>query len=495
MKKLLYTGAALSVISIFTYFNLTNIANWWVGKKDAQEQAERIKNQGNDTLPYFKNQYIVTMPTDSAGIKALIAKLKGYGLKQYDDCGCSARISLWGPIDPSLEGAIVEIAPDHEEPPPPGSGFTKKLERGIKAPIDSTPQVLPRLQFYNGYSITRNYKLIEPTILSKVVKPLGNYPNRFANFAKDAPKVVVATIDSGVDPTVPGVNSSLYRNTSTSFICRPSAFEGIYGWNALNIPPTQSNAEPIDSDEQCYGFFSVRRGHGTLINGIIAGMGWYPTQVDFTNKVNVNIQLLNVKFINQRKNNGSLFHALCGMNYALEKGAKVLNASWLLPLDVQEYAVRTTFRETMAKLRDSNAILVACAGNNSVKNNPSLKVWPAAFSRDIDFKNNVIAVGGWDQQAAIPSVAEFSNEANFVDVYAPSTNITMVNRIPNVSAWQHLFIFDRPQNGTSFATPFVTRQVAILMGNVTLTPAMIKSQIVGGSAEVLPNIRVNLPSL
>jgi subtilisin family serine protease len=493
MKRLLYTGAALSVISIFTYFNLTNIANWWVAKKDAQEQQEFVKNQGNDTLPYFKNQYIVTFPTNLAIADSLRARLTRLGLHQERACSCLPRITLWV-ADPSLDGLVVDLEPDSDPPIPPT--FLRKLEQNRKMPNDTIPNRLPNARVnLNDYSITRNYKIIEPLNSERVARPLVSFPNRYAHYLQSAPKVIVATLDSGVDPSVPGVNSSLYRNSATSFICQPPTIEGIYGWNTLNKANIPSEAEPIDRDEKCFGWFSVRRGHGTLINGIIAGMGWYPGQVDFTNNANVNIQLLNVRFVDERLNRGSLFEALCGINYALEKGAKVINVSWRLPIiGVDSSSVKATFRQALSKLKDSSAILVACAGNDNIRSNPNLKIWPAAFSRDVDFSNNVIAVGGWDSQSTTPDVAPTSNQASFVDVYAPSMHITMVNRVPPVSFWRCLFIFDRPQNGTSFATPFVTRQVAILMGNPALTPSMIKAQIVGGSAEIRPNVHVVTPA-
>ncbi len=485
MKRLLYTGAALSIISIFTYFNLTNIANWWVAKKDVQEQQELVKNQGKDTLPYFKNQFIVKMPANQDSAKRWNSYLTSLGLRRSDTCACSDSLILWT-ASSALAEILVDLQPDHEQPPPMGI-MMRKLQKDSKDTLpNKKAETESKVNFNpNGY-ISKNYKLVEPITYQKVIRPLDQNLKRFAKVERDAPKVIVATIDSGVDPSVPGVASSLFRNSAPSTICRPPTIEGIYGWNTLNTAHILSDIEPIDKDEKCYGFFSVRRGHGTLINGIIAGMGSYPNQTDFTNNTNVNIQLLNVRFVDQRTNKGSLFHAICGINYALDKGAKVINISWRLPvIGVDEASVKATFLSTLIHLRDANAMMVACAGNNQI-NDPNLKIWPAAFSHvnsfGYNFTNNVIAVGGWDTNSTINAIANTSNVANFVDIYAPSVDIRMYNRIPPVNWWQNLFIFDIADDGTSFATPFISREVAILMANPANMPAFIKNQIISPSS-------------
>jgi hypothetical protein len=491
-KRLLYGGATVSLIAIITYFNLTNIANWWVAKKDAQDQKRLSFNK--DTLPYFKNEYIVMMPKNIDSAKALQTRLREKGLAPTA-CNCSSSIQLWS-ADPNLAEILVDLEPDHDPPPPTGLQFRRLdtiKKNKIDVPIPSFKQ--------KDYVIARNYKLVAPLNFSKVVRPLPTNTKRLPQPLANAPVVTVATIDSGVDPTVPAVNASLYRNASGTNICISPFMEGVYGWNALNINHILNDNEPIDTDEECYGIFSLRSGHGTLINGIIAGSGWYPNQTDFTNNVNVNIKLLNVRFDDKRENKGSLFKAICGINYALDKGAKVINVSWRLPvIGIDSPSAKAIFLATLTRLRDSNAILVACAGNDTLKNNPSLRIWPAAFSRDNDFKHNVIAVGGWNSippTVAAQGIAPTSNIASFVDVYAPSMEIRMYNRIPDVPFWQCPFVFDRAESGTSFATAFVTREVAILMGiNATNTPPqVIKNQLIVGSAGGISFIHAPPPTI
>lgn len=468
-KGLLYGGATVSLIAIITYFNLTNIANWWVAKKDAQKQQEWVKNQGNDTLPYFKNQFIVTMPKDSTSAKLLKTRLNNLGIYQIHDCACSAGIGLWGTTDQNIDQVNVNAAPEQGDPDDPASLIQT---RSLK--IDT---IEPRINF-KGFNIVKNYKMVESTHSAKVLKPFKTALNRFPKFLATSPEVIVATIDSGVDTLVPGINPSLYRSNGVLTLCKPPTSEGVFGWNIMNPTNAPNQREPYDNDEACYNLFSVRRGHGTLINGIIGGMGWYPGQIDFTNTTNVNLKLLNTRYFDKRLDfytEGSLFDVLCAINYAVEKKAKVINCSWYIKHgDITESAAKYAFRETLIKVKNENAILVASAGNQGIKGNAGLKIWPAAFSRDIYVKDNVIAVGSWDTNGT-GSICVNSNEGDFIDVYAPGEDIRMFNR--SYGSWlaNWLLTFEKPDYGTSFAAPFVSREVAFLrgeMGNSALSSAI-----------------------
>ena len=179
--------------------------------------------------------------------------------------------------------------------------------------------------------------------------------------------------------------------------------------------------------------------------------------------------MLNARYFDKRLDffpEGGLFDVLCAINYAIEKKAKVINCSWYIKHgDITEAAAKYAFTETLIRVKNENAILVASAGNQGIKNDPALKIWPAAFSRDIAFANNVIAVGSWNTNGA-GSIDANSNEGNFVDIYAPGEDIRMFNR--SYGGWlaNWLFTLEKPDYGTSFSTPFVSREVALLRGEM-----------------------------
>jgi subtilisin family serine protease len=475
-KQLLYGGATVSLIAIITYFNLTNIANWWVAKKDAQELKDFSPKK--DTLTYYKNQFIVLMPTDRVRANLLKEKFNKLGFYQTHDCACASSFVLYE--NPQEDLAQAKLNSDPEDGPPDHLQF-RQLKK-------ASPDTVTDPYNFKGYTIIKNYKVIESVSREKLRKPFSEAIKRYPPLKPTSPEVIVATLDSGVDTTAPGIYASLYRNTSSSILCKKPNLEGIYGWNMLNRANDPIYAEPIATDEKCFSIFSVARGHGTLINGIIGGMGFYPNQVDFTNNIDVNLKLLNVKLFEKPLDNApeiGLFDVLCGLNYAIDKKAKVINCSFHIPHgDITAALALSVFSEVLGKLKSSNAILVASAGNERLKNDPNLKIYPAAFSRDPNFGNNVIAVGSWNTITGL--ITESSNEGNFIDVYAPGKEIRMYNRLPHRNWWQRLFRFEEPESGTSFAAPFVAREAAIIIGQnpVNTASSVIKNALMVNSPPI-----------
>jgi membrane-anchored mycosin MYCP len=105
-------------------------------------------------------------------------------------------------------------------------------------------------------------------------------------------------------------------------------------------------------------------------------------------------------------------------------------------------------------------ILVCAAGNDGQGNN--LPTYPAAYSTQF---SNVIAVSATD---AHDSAASFSETGNYVDIAAPGLNV----EVPS-SGGGYVMV-----SGTSFATPYVTGTVALMLAaNPGMTPAQVRSRL------------------
>jgi subtilisin family serine protease len=480
MKKLLYWGAGLALVATLFYTNLERIANWWFTSKDAKEMPKSV-----DELPYYKNQFIVTFPKDAVKAKAVELSLAKYGLKRYAVCKCSENYALYG--TPDLKD--VKIFPDTEVPDTTMVSFNRNSAMG-----DTSAKIN-----VIGYNIVRNYKLLNSYPSGSIMRSPAY--NGVVKLPKNGVREVkVAIVDTGVDTLLSGLEAYLFRNTGNPLICDGDYMEGTFGLNILNRTMAPNNLEPIDMDEKydykC-PFTTYRHGHGTLINGIIAGLANYPNRQPATKEMNVKLKLLNVKFVEKRAENstavpeGSLFDALCGVHYALKKGVKVINASWgVMPLPENLNSVRNAFSITMADVYNANAILVTSAGNDGIKNNDDLPLFPASLSRHSLFKNNVITVGAWATQPDSNKIASFSNEGSFVDVYAPGRQISAPYA---PSGWFRFLKLYKPQNGTSFAAPFITREVAIIMGeNPSYSPERIKQEVVNRSPVSTSSSRVRI---
>lgn len=477
MKRLLYAGAGLSIFALIYYFSAETIAN-------NQLAAYQKELPQQDTFPYIKYEYIYSFPKgisqDAYNSYTKNLKSKGYKLKKR--CNCSEGYELW---DTSID---VNAQPDKDEPPPPSLMIKRK-------PNDTSPTIERDTSRETRVRISKNFKIVMPVSFEKVHKRL---PPIDIPISTNSNKVLVAVVDTGVDTLNPFIKNYLHRTTGSPSLCIPpfipntissSYNEGIFGLNKV-IPSTTGN-EPLDSDglwlkRWCIGVY--KEGHGTLINGIIAGQGYYPTKPEGITEA-INLDILNVKIMEKRTEEPNLFDALCGIHYALDKGAKVINASWIVkPSDSENLRIRAMFDLTLSRIKDNKAILVTCAGNNGVKNVAGFQVWPATYSADPIFKDYVITVGSLDMQTMLPTVS--SNEGDFVTVFAPGSGIQMRRPSSSAGVW---ICFDVPQSGSSYATAFITRDIAKLIATGTLI-TNVKSSFVSSTSSVGGKRYYNPPS-
>ena len=470
MKRVLYSVGAISLIGLIAYFNLDNILNWRVAQKNKEYVSPKL-----DT-PYIKGQYIITFPKDTFKARLFRDSLRFRLFRQIDTCNCDASLTLW-------------VAPDPETVPP-DMLIQNRRNLNPRQPDTAINQIQQRIRAAEEGSVSHNYLIVQnpPLPYNRYLRP----PSKpIIPPLTNARQVIVAIVDTGVDPEQEGLGSFLFNTSGTSAICRQT--EGTYGLNMLNSSNSTTNVEPRDRDAQMrltastdgYTIWcSYRHGHGTLINGIIAGLADYPNRPTLPPQNAVTLKLLNVKYIehsagpNGQQAQGDLFKALCGIHYALDRGAKVINASWhIVPIPPSmSTEIENIFTPTLNKLRSSNAHLVTSAGND---NSSTDIIYPATFSRHSTFGDYVIAVGGWNNSTDTRLAR--SNSGSFVDVYAPGFDITMYH--PSVCWWSCTRY--QAQSGTSFATPFVAREVAIMKGqNATLTPNQVKSNVVSSSTLV-----------
>ncbi len=175
-------------------------------------------------------------------------------------------------------------------------------------------------------------------------------------------------------------------------------------------------------------------GHGTHCAGIIAS------------GTPENVMLLPVKVLD-RSGYGSLLSIYCGLMYALEQNADVINFS------LGGYGESPLLDEAVDMIAEADIPLCNAAGNDQ-KN--VRYVYPA-------YSEKVITVSAVDREHHL---AEFSNYGSTVDFAAPGVEIVS-SVIGSPTAVDG-------DSGTSMATPFVTAAVADLL---SYDPAMTTKQI------------------
>src|SRR5262245_22143393 len=216
-------------------------------------------------------------------------------------------------------------------------------------------------------------------------------------------RVLVAVIDSGVDATHPDLAGAVVENLDAANDNAPHA-------------------------------------HGTGMAGAIAAhrsmLGTAPR-----------VGLLTVRAFSVRPNSayGTTFNIIKGLDWAVERGARVINMSFAGPSDPR-------LRDALARVAKRGVVLVAAAGNAGPQSPP---LFPAADP-------NVIAVTATDVDDKLFSGANRGNHiavaAPGVDILAPSTGGTY-----------------QFTTGTSVASAQVSGVVALLLErNPSLTPADVR---------------------
>jgi len=177
-------------------------------------------------------------------------------------------------------------------------------------------------------------------------------------------------------------------------------------------------------------------GHGTFVASIAAaetnnGIGM--------SGVSWNSMIMPIKVMNN-EGKGSYLQIAAGIRYAADNGAKIINLSvgGENPSFIIEDACKYAF--------EKGCVIVAASGNTA-----SAVLYPAAYDK------YCIAVGASDYN---DEIACFSNFGKSIDVVAPGVAVFGAVYNPDTPEKLSNYGWD---SGTSFATPFVSGAVALLL--------------------------------
>lgn len=253
--------------------------------------------------------------------------------------------------------------------------------------------------------------------------------------------VVVAVVDTGLDTRHPDLAPNLWQNPA------PGSFPGCtndrHGCNFSY----QGASGQVYAD-------AVSDRHGTHVAGVIAaaenGLG--------TVGVAPRVSLMSVKFMVGQT--GQVSDSIRAMQYAVQMGADVINASWNIPGQLTEAMLQACDRRSTASdcrlaalertIRDARIPVVVAAGNAGTTD---------LLNRRCDRRSpeypgsspapNVISVTAVDHRGEVPCFANVSSTQ--VDVAAPGVRV--LSTFPD-AAYGVL-------DGTSQAAPMVTGAVAL----------------------------------
>jgi len=233
--------------------------------------------------------------------------------------------------------------------------------------------------------------------------------------------LVVAVIDTGVDASHPDLMGKLVKGYD--FV------------NNDNIPEDMV-------------------GHGTFVASLIAARNNNKDEAGISG-IAPNVKIMPLKVMNQNGEGNSLLVGRA-IRYAADNGAKVINLS--LGGNSPSRSVKAGVDYALSK----GLVIVAAAGNEGDENN--LPNYPASFAGVI----SVAATGSRD------TAALFSNYNKGVTVSAPGVNILGARSQTNQICRPYRSPDYCIASGTSFAAPYVSGTVALLL---SINPKLSVSQV------------------
>jgi subtilisin family serine protease len=231
-------------------------------------------------------------------------------------------------------------------------------------------------------------------------------------------RVKVAVIDTGIDFFHPDLEENIWTNPGEIpgngiDDDQNGYIDDVHGYDFVS-----DDSDPMDDQS-----------HGTHVAGIIGAVG---NNHIGSAGVCWQVSLMALKAFDE-KGDGLLADVIEAIDYAVQNGAQVLNASWSSPERSR------ALEEAVAEAHLAGMVVVAAAGNDR----SGVPPYPAAYDAVV----SVAATNSKDQRAS------FSNYGARTDVAAPGE--TIFSTIPNNT-------YDY-RSGTSMAAPHVSGVAALVL--------------------------------
>lgn len=233
----------------------------------------------------------------------------------------------------------------------------------------------------------------------------------------------VAVLDTGVDIDHPDLVNNLWKNSKETPDNGKDDDGNGYIDDYIGVNVRTNRGSGIDTD-----------GHGTHVAGIVAGVA--------NNNIGVSGvcwkgSVMSVKFMNAL-GKGSSSYAAEGIEYAVHKDVKIINASF------GSSSKSSALEDTIEYAKEKGVLIVVAAGNDG-KNIDKSPIYPASYTY-----GNILTVAASTADDQLASFSNYGEKA--VDVAAPGENITST------------YIDDiyKPMSGTSMAAPLVAGMAGLL---------------------------------
>lgn len=262
--------------------------------------------------------------------------------------------------------------------------------------------------------------------------------------------LVVAVIDTGIDHKNGDLKDNMWVNTKEAAGRTGIDDDGngyvddIHGYDFFN-----EDGDPRDD-----------HGHGSHVAGTIGAVGDNKLGVV---GVNWKVRLMGVKFLGSG-GSGSTEDAIRAIQYAIDNGARIINASW----GGGDYS--KALEEVLKKAHAKGVLFVAAAGNSG-RNTDIAPAYPACYELE-----NIISVASITNKGSLSYFSNYGRKS--VHLAAPGSDILSF-------ALKGL----EYQSGTSMAAPHVSGVAALVLSREpNLTPGSLRERLLA-SVKSLNDVR------
>ena len=246
------------------------------------------------------------------------------------------------------------------------------------------------------------------------------------NLTTGSTNVIVAVIDTGIRYTHKDLKAQMWKNpgeipANNKDDDGNGVIDDVYGINAIT-----GSGDPMDDND-----------HGSHVSGTIGAAANDGNPIV---GVTWKVRLMGCKFLSA-SGSGRTSDAITCINYAVSKGARVLNNSW------GGGGYSQSLYDAIAAARAKNVIFLAAAGNSG-SNNDQIPHYPSNYNLD-----NIISIAAVDRSDKMASFSCYGEKT--VHIGAPGVSIYS-STSGSDTEYQS---FD----GTSMATPHVSGVAALIL--------------------------------
>lgn len=271
---------------------------------------------------------------------------------------------------------------------------------------------------------------------------------------------LVAVVDTGVSLEHPFIKPFLSTNSGET------GFDN----NGNNKASNKIDDDQNGFIDDVYGISSTDRNgdaediqyHGTHVSGLVKTIRDHALVNGYD--VALKIQLLPIRFFSKCETTpgdgqicGSISSAITGLDYALARGAKIINMSW------GSFTHSNALFNTLKLLYQNDITLVAAAGNNA-SSVEALPFYPAAYSLCLPglvSVNSISTLGGDENSISLSNFSNYSD--TLVSISAPGhSSFNFVTGLLSANSnylYENKFI---ALSGTSMASPIVAGITAVM---------------------------------